>query len=135
MKSTDSFKKVIEAKLQEMAAADKLFAVSMQKKGKNIDDCVTYILNTVQKSGCNGFSDEEIFGMAAHYYDEDKIEVGKKIDCKVVVNHSIDLTEEEKKEAREKAKEKAMAEELARLRNKKAPKKAEPAIVEQGSLF
>ena len=37
-----------------------------------------------------------------HYYDEDNIEVGKYINCQVVVNHTIALTEEEKAEARKK---------------------------------
>lgn len=94
MKTTDEFKRVIQARLQEMAKTDALFAVTLQKKNKNIDDCCTYILNTVKKSGCNGFADDEIFAMAAHYYDEDSIEVGNKIDCNVVVNHHIDKPKE-----------------------------------------
>lgn len=52
-------------------------------------------------SGCSGFSDDEIYSMAVHYYDEDNIEVGKPNSCKVVVNHTIELTEEEKAEARQ----------------------------------
>lgn len=35
-----------------------------------------------------------------HYYDEDKLKVGNAIDCKVVVNHTVELTEEEIKKAR-----------------------------------
>ena len=99
MKGTESFKKVIEAKLQEMAATDKLFAASLQKEKKNIDDCIKYIITAVQKSGSNGFSDDEIFGMAAHYYNEDDINVGNPVHCQVVINQVIELTEEEKKEA------------------------------------
>ena len=57
-------------------------------------------MNYVQKSGCNGFDDDEIFGQAVHYYDEADIEIGKPIDCKVVVNHHVELTEEEKAQAR-----------------------------------
>lgn len=89
MKSTDPFKEVIRQHLEARAASDELFAVTFAKEGKNIDDCCTYILNQVQKSGCNGFADEEIFGMAVHYYDEDKIEVGKPNNARVVVNHSV----------------------------------------------
>lgn len=98
MKSTDNFKKVIEAHLQHRASMDPLFAVSLQKENKNIDDCITYILNTVHNSGCNGFADDEIFGMAAHYYDEDKIEVGKPINSRVVVNHKVESAEPKKQE-------------------------------------
>lgn len=93
MKSTDAFKNTIQQHLEARAATDQLFAVTFAKEGKNIDDCVNYILNTVQKSGCNGFTDDEIFGMAVHYYDEDKIDVGKPVNARVVVNH---LEENEK---------------------------------------
>jgi len=134
MKSTESFKLVISKKLEEMAATDPLFAASFKKENKNIDDCITYILNQVQKSGCAGFSDEEIFGMAAHYYDEENIEPGKPIGCNVVVNHSIELSAEEMQNAREAAKQKVMAEEMERLKKKSTPKKPDQRT-EQPSLF
>ena len=41
--------------------------------------------------------------MAIHYYEEKEIEVGNPINCKVVVNHTVELTEEEKEEARQEA--------------------------------
>jgi hypothetical protein len=46
-----------------------LFSVPYSKPEKNIDDFVTYLLNEVKKSGCNGFADDEIYSMAVHYYD------------------------------------------------------------------
>ena len=103
MKSTIHFKNAIQAYLEQRAASDTLFAVSFGKPNKNIDDCVTYILNSVQKSGCNGFADNEIYSMAVHYYDEDDIDVGNSVNYKVVVNHTVELTEEEKEEARKEA--------------------------------
>ena len=103
MNSTAHFKRTIQAYLEQRASEDKLFAVAYRKEGKNIDDCVTYILNEVQRSGCNGFTDGEIYSMAVHYYDEDNIEVGKPISCQVTVNHTVELTEEEKAEARKRA--------------------------------
>ena len=57
MNSTAHFKRTIQAYLEQRASEDKLFAVAYRKEGKNIDDCVTYILNEVQRSGCNGFTD------------------------------------------------------------------------------
>ena len=57
MKGTDHFKRTIQMFLEQRAAEDELFAKSYRNPAKNIDDCVTYILNYVQKSGCNGFSD------------------------------------------------------------------------------
>lgn len=135
MKGTEQFKKVIEAHLQEMAASDPQFAARLQNPAKNIDDCITYILNTVQKSGCNGFADDEIFGMAAHYYDEEKVEVGKAVNCKVVVNRVVELTEEEKKQAKQAAMDKVISDEKDRLLKRNKAKADQPKTVVQQSLF
>lgn len=138
MKSTETFKMVIEARLQEMAKIDPLFAVSLDKEGKSIDNCITYILNTVQKSGCNGFADDEIYAMAFHYYDEDKIEVGAKINMDVVVNHHVEVSEQEKKEAKEQAIRNVIAQEEAKLRKKAEPtvKKTDAKVINlQPTLF
>jgi hypothetical protein len=128
MKTTDAFKKTIQAELQRMADADPLFAKSLAKENKNIDDCITYILNQVQKSGCNGFADEEIYGMAAHYYDEDDLDPGKPIKVKVVVNQTPELTADDMAEAKRKAMEQAIEQEKARLSGKVKPKAEEPKI-------
>lgn len=88
MKATDQFKEVIQAHLEQRAAQDPLFAKTYAKENKNIDDCITYILESVKKSGKLGFADDEIFGMAIHYYDEDDIKVGSRPNAKVVVNQS-----------------------------------------------
>ena len=97
---------------------------------------MTYILTEVQRMGCAGLSDEEVYSLAVHYYDEDNIEVGKSINCQVVVNHTIELTEEEKAEARKKAIERYQAEEYRKLTVKKpkAEKQVEQQIA-QPSLF
>lgn len=92
MKTTDHFKEVIKDHLTSKAQADEQFKAKFESPKKNIDDCIKYILNTVQKSGCNGFTDAEVFGMASHYYDEEKIDVGKDISASVVVNH-VDNTD------------------------------------------
>ncbi|WP_313374300.1 PcfK-like family protein [Chishuiella sp.] len=88
MKGTDNFKKVIQKQLFIIAGKDELFAKSLLKENKNIDDCITYILNQVKESGCNGFADDEIFNMAIHYYDEENINIGKPISGQVVVNQT-----------------------------------------------
>lgn len=103
MKGTETFNQTIKAYLDARAAEDELFAVSYAKANKNLEECVNYILNEVQKSGCNGFADDEIFGMAVHYYDEDAIKDVKEVTANVVVNHHVELTEEEKIAARERA--------------------------------
>ena len=73
MKGTEHFKDVIQNYLETRASYDELFAENFRKENKNIDECVTYILNEVQKSGCSGFPDDEICSMAVHYYPHSKI--------------------------------------------------------------
>ena len=51
MNTTEYFKRTIQAYLEERAMEDELFAAKYDNPDKNIDDCVTYILNWVQKSG------------------------------------------------------------------------------------
>lgn len=96
MKGTEQFKIVIQNHLNSLASSDQLFAETLKKTNKNIDDCITYIFNQVKASGCNGFADEEVFGMAVHYYDEDDIKVGKAINANVIVNHSIEKIDKNK---------------------------------------
>lgn len=107
MKSTVYFTRTILTHLEQRASVDPLFAQSFANLDKNIDDCCTYILNQVQKSGCNGFTDDEVYSMAVHYYDEENIEVGKPIDARITVNHVVELTEDEKQQARQDAIQKA----------------------------
>ena len=105
---------------------DELFAAKYDNPDKNIDDCVTYILNYVQRSGCNGFTDGEIFGQAVHYYDENEIEVGKPLQCQIAVNHVVELTAEEKAEARQRAIRQYQDEELRKMQNRQRARAAKP---------
>ncbi|WP_295937656.1 PcfK-like family protein [uncultured Alistipes sp.] len=135
MKSTSAFKNTIKEYLDQRAETDELFAASYAKPTKNIDDCITYILNYVQKSGCNGFTDDEIFSQAVHYYDEDDIKVGKPINGKVIVNHEVKLTAAEIEAARAAAQKRAEDEAYEKMKKKQVkPKKAAPNV-EQTSLF
>lgn len=137
MKGTDQFKKTIKAYLDNRAATDALFAETYAKPNKNIDDCITFILNQVKNSGCNGFADDEIYSLAVHYYDEDTIDIGKPMSCQVVVNHQIVLTEEEKAEARKQAITRYQDEEIRKMRERRSkPKPTTPQSSEpQPSLF
>lgn len=120
--------------LEQRAEEDTLFAKKYRNPAKNIDECVTHILNYVQKSGCSGFTDGEIFGQAIHYYEENEIEVGKPMNCQVVVNHVVELTEEEKAEARQNAVRRYQEEELRKLQNRNRPS-ARKETHPQPSLF
>ncbi len=138
MKGTEQFKKTIKAYLEQRAETDALFAVTYAKPNKNIDDCITFILNQVKNSGCNGFADDEIYSLAVHYYDEDTIDVGKPMNCQVVVNHQIVLTEEEKAEAKQQAITRYQDEEIRKMRERKSkpkPAAAPQSAAPQPSLF
>ena len=134
MKASNQFTRTILTYLELRAESYSLFADNFAKENKNIDDCITYILNEVQKSGLNGFADDEIYSMAVHYYDEDDIEVGKPMNGKIVVNHVVELTEEEKEQAKQDAIQKAQDEAYRKMI--KPTKRAKKATqVQQPSLF
>jgi len=136
MKSTEHFKNTIKAYLDSRANEDELFAITYAKENKNIDDCITYIFNTVKKSGCNGFTDEEVYSMAVHYYDEDNIEVGKPVNCHVVVNHTVELTAEEREQARKDAIEKVHNEAYSRMKQPlRKPQAKQVTVNNQLNLF
>ena len=134
MKGTDIFKRTIHTYLVKRAANDELFAEKYDNPDKNIEDCCTYILNQVQKSGCNGFADDEIYSIAVHYYDEDNIEVGKLMNAHVVVNHVVELTAEEKEQARKDAIQKAQ-DEAYRKMTQPVKKTKKVTLNPQPSLF
>ena len=138
MSGTEHFTRTISEYLNLRAATDPLFASKLMKPHKNIEDCITYILRQVQQSGCNGFEDDEIYSMAIHYYDEDNLEVGSRVACHVVVNHTIVLSEEEKTEARKQAIQQYQAQELRRLqepRQVKTKASTNSEQARQASLF
>jgi len=136
MKSTEHFKNTIKAYLDKRANDDALFALNYFKANKNIDDCITYIFNTVQKSGCNGFTDDEVYSMAVHYYDEDNVEIGKNLNCRVVVNHTVELTAEEKEQARKDAIQQVHNEVYNKMKQPlRKPQPKQTAIINQPSLF
>lgn len=123
MKGTDYFKETIKNFLDEKAKKDDLFRAKYESNPRPIDDVVTYILIQVQKSGYNGFHDDEIFGMAIHFYEENITDIGKPMtNCNVVVNHHIELTEEEKEEQRKLALKRFQDEELRKLEQRNKPK-------------
>lgn len=137
MKATEHFKQTIKAYLDERAKNDELFAVSYAKENKNMDDCVTFILNQVKRSKCMGLTDEEVYSLAVHFFDEDDIEIGNPIACNVIVNHTVELTEEEKALARQEALKEYQAEQLRKMQkrtNKPKTPKAQPEITTP-SLF
>ncbi len=134
------FEKTIEAYLEQRAKEDSLFAISFAKPSKSLKECCTYILGEARKRGnAVAISDEEVYGMAVHYYDEDNIKVAK-MPANVKVSSSsvskpVVLTEEDKEKAREAAIQRLSEEQHALLRKKSTKTKKEVTEVQQMSLF
>ena len=138
MKGTDHFKELIKNYLDNRAKEDELFRVKYETTTRTIDDVVNYIFHAVQQSGCCGFSDMEVYPMAVHAIDEPNLEIGKPMDCNVVVNHHIELTEEEKAEQRAIALKRYQEEEMRKLQQRNSRPKAakpQPKPIQELSLF
>lgn len=118
MKGTDHFKELIKNYLDNRAKEDELFRAKYATTTRTIDDVVNYIFHAVQQSGCCGFSDMEVYAMAVHAIDEPNLEIGKPMDCNVVVNHHIELTEAEKAEQRAIALKRYQEEEMRKLQQR-----------------
>lgn len=138
MKGTDHFKELIKNYLDNRAKEDELFRAEYETTTRTIDDVVNYIFHAVQQSGCCGFSDMEVYAMAVHAIDEPHLEIGKPMDCNVVVNHHIELTEEEKAEQRAIALKRYQEEEMRKLQQRNSRPKAakpQPKPIQELSLF
>ena len=91
-----------------------------------------------KRSNAVAISDEEVYGMAVHYYDEDDIKINRlPAGEKTSVSSSakpVELTEEDKKAARDKAIARLAEEQYQTLRKKNVRKKADDNA-QQMSLF
>ena len=136
MKGTRAFQDTIAQYLMGRAENDPILAIKLANPSKTMEQCCQYIISKVKKSGCCGFSDEEIYGWAMHFWDEQEVEVGEPINCKVVVNHVVELTEEEKAQARKEAIAKLRDEEMAKMRKAQSKKaSAEINTNQEPNLF
>ena len=136
MKSSKAFKDTIQEYLDKRVANDELFAKKYSNEKKNINDCCNYILNEVQRSGINGYTDDEVYSMVIHYYEEENVEIGKPIQARVVVNHVVELSQEDITEAKEKAMEQEIKKQRESLIKRPSnPNAIKAPVVEQPSLF
>lgn len=135
-----TFKEAIKSYLDERARTDELFAKSYAKENKNLDECCSYIMGEARKLGnavC--ISDNEVFGMAVHYYDKDDIKVNKLPASTRAATYTspkpVSLTEEDKQKAREEAIKRLTKEQYVLLKKKSSRGKKEATEVQQMSLF
>lgn len=136
-KVNQSFRMAIQSYLEKKAKEDSLFAVTYAKENKSIEECCDYIIGEARKRGGNAvaMTDDEVFGIAIHYYDEDDIKVNKlpKSVRTSVSSPKVKLTEEDEKKAREEAIKRLTEEQYASI--KKKPSKRKEKDVQQMTLF
>ena len=94
------FQETIKAHLDEVAKKDKQFAKSYVKENKSLAECEKYILQEVRNQAKGktavACSDDDIYNLAIHYYDEDDIKVSGSTP-KVEVKHTPEKMEDYKK--------------------------------------
>lgn len=80
---------------------------NLQKPNKSLKECWDYIVSEARKKqqgGCACLSDDEVYGMAVHYFDEDDIKYDKKAVTKL---KSASTSKPVKKEKTKKKSEKS----------------------------
>ena len=136
----NEFELAIKSHLDKIASEDPAFAEKYRTKcdveQDSIEKCCNYIISEVQKLKRQAMTDEEVFGMAMHYFDEDVKFDGKAPQCKVVVSHES-LSEEDQERIRRQAQEEIERDAVEQAKKKileakkqeeeKARKKAEEA--------
>ena len=122
MKGSKLFEERIKAYLDRRAFTDQQFAEKYANPDKSIEKCCEYILGEVSESGQGGYDDDEIYGMAVHYYDEENVEIKPNKVDRVVVDTHVELTEEEKAEVRKKAIEDYQRQVVEGMKKKLTPK-------------
>lgn len=93
---TKSFNEVIADYLKQRAAEDTLFAPKFTNPKKNIDECCRYILGEARKRGKEVvMTDDEVFGLAIHYYDEENIKINASGSHRVSNTSQVDKPKKE----------------------------------------
>ena len=114
MAKENSFERVIKEHLDNMAKRDGNFAQMYRKPNKSLAECINYIMREMSKRGnAVPATDEEVYGLAVHYYEEDSIKDVPEVSGHVSVQRrKVELTEEE----REKLKKEAIEEYKAQVK-------------------
>ena len=136
------FEQALKTYLDQRAQDDPLFAASYAKPKKSIQECARYCMQEARKLVKDNVAvvdNATVYGWAVHYYDEDNIKVtGNYSQVHAEVSHAakVELTEQEKAEAKKIAMERAIEEQRKQLhtKNKKAAQTKENEPI-QTSLF
>lgn len=115
----------IKQYLDNRAATDELFAAKYNNPKKSIQECCQYITGEAYaraEGGTAVISDEEVYGMAVHYYDEDNITIRKAPRSRT--SQEPELTAEQQEKLRLQAEKEYKAKVMADLKMKEIERKA-----------
>ena len=128
----NGFKEVIKEHLDKMAKRDGNFAQMYRKENKSLDECVNYIFSEMKKRGNAVYAkDEDVFGLAVHYYEEDSIKDVPEVSGHVSSQRrKVELTEEEREKLKKEA-EKEYKEQLKKEFAEERPANNSAKNVEQ----
>ena len=121
MKSNNAAIAAMQQMLQERCIAEPTFAIKMANPSKSMEGAVNYLCSQIQKSGMCCVDDTTVMNILVHYFDENEIEEGGKVNCNIVVSKP-ELSEEDKAELKEQAMEQFKQEQLRELRSQSKPK-------------
>ena len=129
----------IKAHLDKIASQDDVFAAKYANEKKSLDECFQYILTEAHKRGnavC--MTDDEVYGLAMHYYDEENVEIQHVSlqSAHYAPSTKVELTAEEQAEvdaeAKRRIKEMMIKKQVEMAQKQNQPKKkSAPADKEQ----
>lgn len=131
----------IKQYLDNRAATDELFAAKYNNPKKSIQECCSYITGEAYaraEGGTAVISDEEVYGWAVHYYDEDNITIRKAPRSrtsqkpKLTKKQQEDLRRQAEAEYKAKVKNELELKEIERKAKLRERKKQQPQMA---SLF
>lgn len=80
------FASAIKTYLDRRATEDKMFAESYANPKKSIAECCDFIVSEVKRQNRTAMTDDEVYGLAVHYYDEaDPGRIDKGIASRVAI--------------------------------------------------
>lgn len=121
MKSNNAAIAAMQQMLQERCIAEPTFAIKMANPNKSMEGAINYLCSQIQKSGLCCVDDTTVMNILVHYFDENEIEEGGKVNCNIVVSKP-ELSDEDKAELKEQAMEQYKEEQLRELRSQSQPK-------------
>lgn len=111
------FAEAIKSYLDRRAADDPQFAESYANPKKNIIECCDYIVSEVRKQNRTAMTDDEVYGLAVHYYDE--ADPGR-IDKGIVSRAAIVIPGDDKERLRAEAIEEYKRQCIEEIKNKES---------------